>query len=1367
MDGWTTSQVSATVAGGFLSGTATGTNSQLLLANFAGGPDLDLGFNDFIEISLQVPANYTNFIQISYGTTTYTVANAAGAFVTAATTGFSTNRVITIPAASIPKDGAFHTYRIDVGLEPSWRATLRDLRIDPLEGTDTIGMAFAIDYIRVGDEPGAVVYQPRYTTECPAAGGITVPTAIIGPGLPVKSMESKHFRFLWNAADETNSFWTANMPHGTLRNVEEVWQLYTKKLGYREPSHNIGTTNGTSYKFNVTSWDSGYWCGPDSESGTSLARLNITPDGLRVDPPTWVIPHELMHGFQFHNNLGYMPGEWYEFHANYGRERWLQHYQAFYTNSSGIDPTALRSAHLNIGSGRDYYLCWPFFLYIDQNPDGLPDLGEGMAVKLWQQTQSGEYPFMTLERLTPTSSIKDIVGGFARRGATYNYPSKTAIQATLATFSKPLDNAATARWQFTDLVQRSDDPTWWRVPYEMAPMQGAYAIHELVPTGSGDGRVVTVNLHGLPDAARGADWRASFIVIANDGTERYSTLWGDGTNSVTLAANENTVYLSVAGAPATFYYGGADESVYPYRSHPSKTRFPYELQVAGATPKVRDNGATTGLTQHSNGGGYRSVSVPASVYIGPNARVLGGTVSGNARIEDYAVVSAGTVTANAIVSGHAWVRGGTVAANAKVRDWALMEGGTLLGNARLIEHANIKGGAMVDNATAKGTSGSLSGTLAGNAIIEGDYGDYFSGRSLTNAIAFGHQPYVGVPDSFTHALPTGLYASYDFATAHDSRILDQYGVTDGFAQGNPTWYKSDGTRSGFLAFNGINQYVTLDRSVSDLRQITVAAWVKWSGGAANQPVWYLGAATNKCMYFTPDDGTGHAAFSIINGGALQTLAWTNPLPVGTWTHVAVTLDGVTAQLYVNGTAVASGSTTSRPDQFLAPNTATGLQQNYLACGASNSLPFFQGALDDVRFYATPLSAGDIAALQPPTNFTGPGTLYVDLRATNAASGLSTTFTTWTNFGAAAGNFTKTGTTTYSNSVASTGIPGVLFSGTSSFYSSANTSIADITGASDRTIEVWVYNPVLAVEETMVSLGDRAGTRRDCAFNFGNSTGWGAVTHFNDDMPWATLPSANAWHHLVYTYNGTNNVTVYVDGVVGTSKTLAGVLVTPTGDPINIGCQRATAAGGTAGQFFSGYINTVRIWGGAMTANQVAANYLFGPWTSPGSQALSFSAVSDVTLNAGVTLNITNSATDPNQPPLPLTFSIVSAPTNATINPVTGLFSWRPTIAQAGTTNLITLMVTNNGASGLAATQSFVVTVNPVSAPSMSNILLANGSFGFQIDGTVGPDYIIQAATNLVDWQTIFTTNPAALPFDWTNDFNPAEPVHFYRVQLGP
>lgn len=771
-------------------------------------------------------------------------------------------------------------------------------------------------------------------------------------------MESKHFRFLWNDTVSSQTAWTPTMARNTLRNLEETWQVFVKQLGYREPSQDWTTHSGTHYKLNVTSWHGGYFAGGDEGN---FAWLNITPEGLRESPPTWVIPHELMHCFQYHNTSGFVSGGWIEGHANYARERWLQHYQAFYPDVSSIDFTQIRCAHQKVGLARYYYNSWLFFQYIDENPDDLADLGEGTIRDIWQQTQEAEYSMMTLERITPTNALKEIVGGFARRGATFDYSTQAQIQDTIAGWGEPFDRAANERWQFTELVRRADKPSWWRVPYEMAPMQGGYAIHELVPAGAGEGRVVTVDLNGLADSARGADWSASFIVVADDGTERYSSLWSDGTNSVTLAADENKLYLSVAGAPAIHYEGGFDEALHPYRSDPGKARFPYEIQVTGATPKQSDNGNTEGLVQHANGGGWvaPTATVAATVYLGPDARVLGyANVSDNVRIEDFAVVSSSAqVSGDAVVSGHAWVRGNAmVADHAKIRDWALVEGGTIGGSARVLEHANIKGGSMADTATAKGTAGTGFGSYGSNAIIDGDYGDFWSGRDIHGGIAFGHMPWEGIPDRFVTPLPSGLYVAYDFASAHDSRILDQYGVTDGFTVGSPAWVASDGTRDGFLMFDGSSQYVNLDHSVADLREFTFTALIKPAGGSTNQAVLWLGGSPTQRLTFTPDDGTGQSKFSIINAGAEQTL--TGPaLAVGAWTHVAVTLDGSTGVLYINGSPVTTEPISIRADELLAANTATTPQHNYLGRSEGSSMALFQGSLDEVRFYSAAPAAG--------------------------------------------------------------------------------------------------------------------------------------------------------------------------------------------------------------------------------------------------------------------------------------------------------------------------------------------------------------------------------------------------------------------------
>ena len=199
-------------------------------------------------------------------------------------------------------------------------------------------------------------------------------------------LSSKHFRFLWDANRAAQGVNT-NTARGALRNAEEAWQVYVKVMGYREPaeSTNPSMRDGNKYKVNFLCIYDGYYM---DSTWRGFAFFNIEPSGLQVDPPTWIIPHELMHVFQYHNNNGNYSGQW-ETHANYARERWLQHYQAFYPNRSNIEALGVRDGHFMISSGRNYYLTWPFLYFVDDNPDNLPDLSDGMIKRLWQEGQPG------------------------------------------------------------------------------------------------------------------------------------------------------------------------------------------------------------------------------------------------------------------------------------------------------------------------------------------------------------------------------------------------------------------------------------------------------------------------------------------------------------------------------------------------------------------------------------------------------------------------------------------------------------------------------------------------------------------------------------------------------------------------------------------------------------------------------------------------------------------------------------------------------------------------------------------------------------------------------------------------------------------
>jgi hypothetical protein len=78
----------------------------------------------------------------------------------------------------------------------------------------------------------------------------------------------------------------------------------------------------------------------------------------------------------------------------------------------------------------------------------------------------------------------------------------------------------------------------------------------------------------------------------------------------------------------------------------------------------------------------------------------------------------------------------------------------------------------------------------------------------------------------------------------------------------------------------------------------------------------------------------------------------------------------------------------------------------------------------------------------------------------------------------------------------------------------------------------------------------------------------------------------------------------------------------------------------------------------------------------------------------------------------------------------------------------------------------VVVVNPLPAPSVNNVSVAGGQFGFSISGQSGPDYAIETSTNLTQWNNVFITNSPALPFNWT-DATTNSPQRFYRIKLGP
>jgi len=149
------------------------------------------------------------------------------------------------------------------------------------------------------------------------------------------------------------------------------------------------------------------------------------------------------------------------------------------------------------------------------------------------------------------------------------------------------------------------------------------------------------------------------------------------------------------------------------------------------------------------------------------------------------------------------------------------------------------------------------------------------------------------------------------------------------------------------------------------------------------------------------------------------------------------------------------------------------------------------------------------------------------------------------------------------------------------------------------------------------------------------------------------------------------------------------------------------------------------------------NLSFAASTAPLNTPPALAPISNAFVILGQTLSFTASATDTDQPPQSITFTLDSgAPGNAVINPATGIFSWTPTPAQVLTTNLITVRATDNGVPPLSATRSFTATV--LNVPSISVVSLVGQTLTLRWPSATGKVYRVQYKDSLSasTWTTL-------------------------------
>ncbi|MFI6821120.1 beta-L-arabinofuranosidase domain-containing protein [Micromonospora sp. NPDC050187] len=207
--------------------------------------------------------------------------------------------------------------------------------------------------------------------------------------------------------------------------------------------------------------------------------------------------------------------------------------------------------------------------------------------------------------------------------------------------------------------------------------------------------------------------------------------------------------------------------------------------------------------------------------------------------------------------------------------------------------------------------------------------------------------------------PPPFVAHYRFDEGGGTSVADATGNgRTATLAGGAGW--TSGRTGGGANLDGLAGHVVLPGGLlAGATAFSVATWVRIDTAGTWTRIFDFGSGTGTYLFLTPRSGTGTARFAITTGGAgaEQRIDAPAALPVGAWTHVAVTQTGDLGVLYVNGVEVARN-----PALTLRPAGLGATAQNWIGRSQYGTDPHLDAAVDSFRVYGRALTAAEVADL---------------------------------------------------------------------------------------------------------------------------------------------------------------------------------------------------------------------------------------------------------------------------------------------------------------------------------------------------------------------------------------------------------------------
>jgi hypothetical protein len=369
-------------------------------------------------------------------------------------------------------------------------------------------------------------------------------------------------------------------------------------------------------------------------------------------------------------------------------------------------------------------------------------------------------------------------------------------------------------------------------------------------------------------------------------------------------------------------------------------------------------------------------------------------------------------------------------------------------------------------------------------------------------------------------------------------------------------------------FDGTGDYLSVASNAAfnvSSNNVTAEAWVyltsfNTSGSPFISTIWSLDSSGSNNT-FSYIYNTGSIAVGI--NGVNEIASSAGVILLNTWYHTAVVRNGSTTTIYVNGTSVASNTTSvwantgSRP--FLVGSTSQ--SANYYLTGYISNVRFVNGTAVYTSAFTPPTepltAIANTSLLTLQNNQSVNNNVFLDNSTNNflVTRNGNTTQGTFSPYGANWSNY---------------------FDGTGDYLSSSVGTTLNVSANTNFTVEGWCYLGSLTSSRPAIFSNYNSFTTGGLAFFAGH--GASTTTQFQVALN-GTFPALNAgtipygsWFHWAIVRNGTssNNITVYINGIsIGTIS--SNVAITSTGNSLWLGA----SGDSTASAGINGYMSNFR------------------------------------------------------------------------------------------------------------------------------------------------------------------------------------------------